>query len=224
MSRQLSGKATVTGSERAGSAVARQAGAQIKKTVLELGGSDPFIVMPSADFDQAVTTAVRARIINNGQSCIAAKRFIIAAPIADEFQRRFVRGLEALGLEALKVGDPMDPATDIGPLATAAIRAGLHDQVQQSVAVGARLLTGGKLLPGRGYFYPPTALADVPRPRPLIARNCSGRSRLSSGPGTPPMPSVSPMTRASGWAPACGPVTTASATASSRRSNPDWSS
>jgi succinate-semialdehyde dehydrogenase/glutarate-semialdehyde dehydrogenase len=153
--------ATLTGSEPAGSKVASAAGKQIKKTVLELGGSDPFIVMPSADLNEAVTTAVKARTINNGQSCIAAKRFIIAAEIADEFERRFVKGMESL-----KVGDPMDETTDIGPLATGDILATLDDQVKQTLAKGARLLTGGERLERPGYFYTPTVLANIPKDSP----------------------------------------------------------
>src|SRR5690606_9446098 len=150
--------ATLTGSEPAGSAVASRAGKRIKKTVLELGGSDPFIVMPSADLEQAAQTAVRARAINNGQSCIAAKRFIIAQEVADEFQQRFVESMEAL-----VVGDPMDEATDVGPLATPDILETLERQVQESIASGARLVSGGKRLDRPGNFYLPTVLADVPR-------------------------------------------------------------
>jgi succinate-semialdehyde dehydrogenase/glutarate-semialdehyde dehydrogenase len=150
--------ATLTGSEGAGSAVASVAGKHVKKTVLELGGSDPFIVMPSADLDAAVGTAVTARAINNGQSCIAAKRFIVAESIADEFTRRFVERMRAL-----VVGDPMDERTNVGPLATAQIRDDLDDQVKRSVAAGGRLLLGGKRREGRGFFYEPTVLADVPR-------------------------------------------------------------
>jgi succinate-semialdehyde dehydrogenase/glutarate-semialdehyde dehydrogenase len=161
--------ATLTGSERAGSAVGRDAGARIKKTVLELGGSDPFIVMPSADLEEAVTTAVRARTINSGQSCIAAKRFIIADAIADEFELRFVRGMEHLA-----VGDPMDPATDVGPLATADILETLDAQVQQSLAAGARLLTGGERLDRPGYYYAPTVLADVPADAPAYREELFG--------------------------------------------------
>jgi succinate-semialdehyde dehydrogenase / glutarate-semialdehyde dehydrogenase len=160
---------TLTGSELAGSKVASAAGKLIKKTVLELGGSDPFIVLPSADLDEAVTTAVKARTINNGQSCIAAKRFIIAAEIADEFERRFVKGMESL-----KVGDPMDETTDIGPLATIEILVTLEEQVKQTVARGARLITGGKRLECPGYFYTPTVLADIPRQSPAYSEEIFG--------------------------------------------------
>jgi succinate-semialdehyde dehydrogenase / glutarate-semialdehyde dehydrogenase len=149
--------ATLTGSERAGASVAAAAGAALKKTVLELGGSDPFIVMPSADLDAAVATAVIARTINNGQSCIAAKRFIVADGIADEFIRRFVEGMRSL-----VVGDPMHERTNIGPLATAQIRDDLGAQVEQTVSAGATLLLGGRALPGAGYFYEPTVLTDIP--------------------------------------------------------------
>ena len=149
---------TLTGSEPAGSRVAAAAGRCIKKTVLELGGSDPFIVTARADLEQAVGTAVRARTISNGQSCIAAKRFIIEEAVYDEFERRFVRAMEAL-----RVGDPLDPATDVGPLAKEEVLEGLDDQVRRTVAAGARVLTGGLRLGGRGWFYAPTVLADVPR-------------------------------------------------------------
>jgi succinate-semialdehyde dehydrogenase/glutarate-semialdehyde dehydrogenase len=149
---------TLTGSNAAGSQVASQAGHEIKKSVLELGGSDPFIVMPSADLDKAVETAVQARVINNGQSCIAAKRFIVAEPIAAEFERRFVERMKKL-----VVGDPLDPKTEVGPLATPSIRDEVDDQVQRSVKAGARLLCGGKKRPGPGNYYEPTALGDVPR-------------------------------------------------------------
>jgi succinate-semialdehyde dehydrogenase/glutarate-semialdehyde dehydrogenase len=161
--------ATLTGSAPAGSQVASAAGKRIKKTVLELGGSDPFIVLPSTDLDTAVTTAVKARTINNGQSCIAAKRFIVAEPIADEFERRFVRAMEAL-----TVGDPLDATTEIGPLATAAILATLEHQVQQSVAAGARLLTGGQRLDRGGYYYAPTVLTNIPADSPAYREELFG--------------------------------------------------
>src|SRR3954469_23448301 len=148
--------ATLTGSTGAGSHVASAAGKEIKKTVLELGGSDPFIVMPSADLESAVRTAVKARTINNGQSCIAAKRFIVAEPIADEFERRLVAGMKAL-----VVGDPMDPATDVGPLANEAQVKTLTEQVQRSVRAGARLLTGGHPLDRPGYYFAPGVLTDI---------------------------------------------------------------
>ena len=158
--------ATLTGSEPAGRSVAGIAGKQIKKTVLELGGSDPFIVMPSADLDTAATTAVKARTINNGQSCIAAKRFIVHAQIYEEFEKRFVESMKAL-----RVGDPMDEATDIGPLATEQILKDLEEQVSVSVAAGAKILTGGKKFKAdgdfaAGNFYEPTVLADIPKDSP----------------------------------------------------------
>jgi len=148
---------TLTGSEGAGAAVARTAGEVLKKTVLELGGSDPFIVMPSADVAGAARVAVTARTINNGQSCIAAKRFIVHDTVYDEFRDAFVRGMQAL-----RIGDPLDPATQLGPLATEDIRRELHEQVRDSFDAGARLLTGGSMLEGPGWFYPPTVLEDVP--------------------------------------------------------------
>src|SRR5262245_35107186 len=161
--------ATLTGSEPAGSSVASIGGKQIKKTVLELGGSDPFIVMPSADLDAAVNTAVTARVINNGQSCIAAKRFIVADAIADEFTRRFVERMRAL-----VVGDPMDESTNVGPLATAQIRSDLHAQVEQSIRAGATLVLGGRSRPGPGFFYEPTVLADVPANAPAYREETFG--------------------------------------------------
>jgi succinate-semialdehyde dehydrogenase/glutarate-semialdehyde dehydrogenase len=152
---------TLTGSEPAGASVASRAAKQIKKAVLELGGSDPFIVMPSADLDDAIATAVKARTVNNGQSCIAAKRFIVHESIADEFERGFVKAMEAL-----RVGDPMDEATEIGPLATPQIVEDIDEQVKQSVAMGARLLTGGKRIGTKGNFYAPTVLSDLPDEAP----------------------------------------------------------
>jgi succinate-semialdehyde dehydrogenase/glutarate-semialdehyde dehydrogenase len=153
--------ATLTGSTRAGSHVASAAGKQIKRTVLELGGSDPFIVMPSADLDAAVQTAVKARTINNGQSCIAAKRFIVSEAVADEFERRLVAGMEAL-----VVGDPMDPATDVGPLANEAQLKTLADQIGRSVQAGARLLTGGHRLDRPGYYFAPGVLTNIAEDSP----------------------------------------------------------
>ncbi|MEJ2679242.1 MAG: NAD-dependent succinate-semialdehyde dehydrogenase [Gemmatimonadota bacterium] len=161
--------ATLTGSEPAGRAVAQRAGQRIKKTVLELGGSDPFVVMPSADMDAAVSTAVKARVQNNGQSCIAAKRFVVHEAIADEFTERFVKAVEAL-----TVGDPMDDATDVGPLATEAIRDELAQQVDASVAAGARLLTGGTVLDRPGWFYAPTVLASIPDDAPAAREETFG--------------------------------------------------
>jgi succinate-semialdehyde dehydrogenase/glutarate-semialdehyde dehydrogenase len=160
---------TLTGSEPAGRAVAGAAGQNLKKSVLELGGSDPFIVLADADIEGAVETAVQARIINNGQSCIAAKRFIVSEDIADEFETLFIRRMEAL-----KTGDPMDPDTDVGPLATEAIRAELHEQVTASVAAGAHLRVGGLLPEGPGYFYPPTVLTDVPLRSPAAVEELFG--------------------------------------------------
>jgi len=148
---------TLTGSEGAGRSVAGAAGRNLKKSVIELGGSDPFIVMPSADMESAVSTAVAARMINNGQSCIAAKRFIIHEKIYDQFVEKFVARVSKV-----RVGDPMDEQTELGPLATAAIRDDLDRQVKASVAAGAKVLTGGKKLQGEGFYYAPTVLADIP--------------------------------------------------------------
>ncbi|WP_218081171.1 NAD-dependent succinate-semialdehyde dehydrogenase [Anthocerotibacter panamensis] len=150
--------ATLTGSEPAGRNLARLAGDHLKKTVLELGGSDPFIVLPSADLEAALRWAVIARTMNNGQSCIAAKRFILSEAIADTF----IEGM-AERFRGLKVGDPMDPNTDLGPLATPEILEALDQQVQDSVRAGARLVVGGYRWPDRpGNFYPPTVLTDIP--------------------------------------------------------------
>jgi succinate-semialdehyde dehydrogenase/glutarate-semialdehyde dehydrogenase len=152
---------TLTGSTGAGSQVASAAGKVIKKTVLELGGSDPFIVMPGADLDLAVKTAVKARVINNGQSFIAAKRFIVHQAVFDEFERRFVAGMEAL-----VVGDPMDRATEVGPLATESQVKTIEEQVRRTVAAGARVLTGGRRLDRPGWYYAPTALGGVTEDSP----------------------------------------------------------
>jgi succinate-semialdehyde dehydrogenase/glutarate-semialdehyde dehydrogenase len=146
---------TLTGSVEAGRKVAAEAGAALKKTVLELGGSDPFIILPSADLDRAIETAVKARTVNSGQSCIAAKRFIIAEEIYDQVEQGMI---ERMG--NLVVGDPFDPKTQIGPLATTAIADEVHAQVQDALQCGAKLLTGGRRL--HGSFYEPTVLADIP--------------------------------------------------------------
>ena len=160
---------TLTGSEKAGSAVASTAAREIKKAVLELGGSDPFIVMPSADFESALSTAVKARTINSGQSCIAGKRFLIADQIYDKFLKQFVERMRGL-----KIGDPLDDTTEIAPLATESIMNGVHDQVQKSVAAGAKLLTGGNRVHGPGFFYEPTVLVDLPRKAPAYSEEVFG--------------------------------------------------
>jgi succinate-semialdehyde dehydrogenase/glutarate-semialdehyde dehydrogenase len=149
---------TLTGSEAAGSSVAAAAGRHVKKTVLELGGSDPFIVMESADVDAAARTAVTARTINNGQSCIAAKRFIVAQRIVEDFTTRFVERMRSL-----VVGDPMDERTNVGPLATARIRDDLHSQVTRATKDGASLLVGGAPRAGKGFYYEPTVMRDDTR-------------------------------------------------------------
>jgi succinate-semialdehyde dehydrogenase/glutarate-semialdehyde dehydrogenase len=161
--------ATLTGSEGAGRSIAAAAGKNLKKTVLELGGSDPFIVMPSADLETAVRTAVKARTINNGQSCIAAKRFIVADSIADEFERKLVAGMEAL-----VVGDPMDPATDIGPLANEDQVKTLADQIGRSVGAGARLLSGGRRLDRPGCFFAPGVLSGITEDSPAYSEEVFG--------------------------------------------------
>jgi succinate-semialdehyde dehydrogenase/glutarate-semialdehyde dehydrogenase len=161
--------ATLTGSEGAGIQVGISAAKRIKKIVLELGGSDPFIVMPRANFEEAVATAVKARIANNGQSCIAAKRFLVHESIANRFEDEFVRRMEAL-----KVGDPLDPATELGPLSSKSAVEDLQRDVQNSIDAGARLLTGGKPLAGRGSFYPPTVLVDIPEGSPAYCEEFFG--------------------------------------------------
>ncbi len=161
--------ATLTGSERAGIEVGVGAAKRIKKVVLELGGSDPFIVMPSANLEEATTTAVKARIVNNGQSCIAAKRFIVAEQIADQFERKFVSKMEAL-----RLGDPFKEDTELGPLATKDGVSDLDADVQKTVAAGARLLTGGKAIDRPGNFYAPTVLTNVPRNSPAYREELFG--------------------------------------------------
>ncbi len=160
---------TVTGSEKAGAAVASTAAREIKKAVLELGGSDAFIVMPSADLADAVATAVKSRTINTGQSCIAAKRFMVADEIYERFLEQFVERMRGL-----KIGDPMDQQTELGPLATEQILRGVDDQVQKTIGAGAKLLTGGNRIHGPGFFYEPTVLVDVPKESPAYREEVFG--------------------------------------------------
>ncbi|RCJ24650.1 NADP-dependent succinic semialdehyde dehydrogenase [Nostoc minutum NIES-26] len=162
--------ATLTGSEPAGASLAAAAGKQLKKTVLELGGSDPFIVLASADLEAAVVTATTARMLNNGQSCIAAKRFIVAEAIADKFEKLLLEKFEAL-----KVGDPMEADTDLGPLATPGILQDLDQQVQAAVKSGGKVLTGGHSLANHpGNFYPPTIIIDIPPDTPIAQEEFFG--------------------------------------------------
>ncbi len=161
--------ATLTGSEPAGASLAIAAGKNLKKTVLELGGSDPFIVLKSADIKTAVATATAARMLNNGQSCIAAKRFIVDEAIADEFTTQLQEKFAAL-----KVGDPMHPDTDIGPLATPDILEDLDQQVQASIKNGAKVLIGGQRLNRPGNFYPPTIITDIPIDSPTASEEFFG--------------------------------------------------
>jgi succinate-semialdehyde dehydrogenase / glutarate-semialdehyde dehydrogenase len=161
--------ATLTGSEGAGIEVGAGAGKRIKKVVLELGGSDPFIVMPSANLEEAVTVGIKARVINNGQSCIAAKRFIVADEIAEQFERAFVAQMEKL-----KLGDPFDEKTDVGPLANAAAVTSLDADVRKSVDAGAKILTGGKPANMPGSFYLPTVLTNIPKDSPAYGEELFG--------------------------------------------------
>jgi succinate-semialdehyde dehydrogenase/glutarate-semialdehyde dehydrogenase len=161
--------ATLTGSEQAGIEVGIGAAKRIKKVVLELGGSDPFIVMPSANLETATSTAVKARIFNNGQSCIAAKRFIVAESIADKFE-----GLFARKMAELRVGDPFDESTELGPLSTADGVKDLERDVQRSVELGAKILTGGKALQRPGNFYAPTVLVNIPQDSPAYKEEMFG--------------------------------------------------
>ncbi|HXP39577.1 MAG TPA: NAD-dependent succinate-semialdehyde dehydrogenase [Candidatus Acidoferrales bacterium] len=161
--------ATLTGSEQAGIEVGIAAAKRIKKVVLELGGSDPFIVMPSADLDSAVATAVEARVINNGQSCIAAKRFIVHEAIAADFEKKFVTRMKNL-----RIGDPFDEKTELGPLATASAVKDLDADVQKSIKAGAKLLTGGHKLELPGNYYAPTVLTDIPKESPAYREEFFG--------------------------------------------------
>lgn len=160
---------TLTGSEGAGRAVASTAGRSLKKAVMELGGSDPFIVMPGADLEAAVSAAVAARMINNGQSCIAAKRFIVHKDIIHEFESRFIESVKSL-----VVGDPMEEATDIGPLATEPVLKDLEKQVEKTIAMGAKLRFGGKRLDRPGNFYQPTVLTNIPPGSPAATEELFG--------------------------------------------------
>ena len=161
--------ATLTGSDRAGSQVAERAGREVKKTVLELGGSDPFIVLEDADVAAAATTAADARLVNSGQSCIAAKRFIVVESVADQFLTRFVDELRAR-----RMGDPLSRDTQVGPQARVDLRDDLHRQVQESIERGARLLLGGEIPSGPGAFYPPTLLAGVDKGMPAFDEETFG--------------------------------------------------
>ncbi len=160
---------TLTGSDLTGAKVAAAAGQHLKKTVLELGGSDPFIVLADADLEEAAKVGARARNQNTGQSCIAAKRFIVEEPVAERFSELFVEAVKAL-----KVGDPLDPTTNIGPLARGDLRDDLDRQVRRSLDMGARLLLGGHKLDGRGYFYAPTVLAEVTPEMPAFQEETFG--------------------------------------------------
>lgn len=160
---------TLTGSDRAGRHVATVAGRHLKKVVLELGGSDPFIVFNDADVERAARVAVSARTVNSGQSCVAAKRFIVAERVYDQFLELF-----AAGMRALVTGDPRDERTQIGPIATASVRDGVAKQVQDSIALGARAVIGGVLPTGPGYFYPPTILVDIPDSAPAASEELFG--------------------------------------------------
>jgi succinate-semialdehyde dehydrogenase / glutarate-semialdehyde dehydrogenase len=196
--------ATLTGSEPAGRSVAAICGDEVKHTVLELGGSDAFVVMPSADLDAAADTAVTARVQNNGQSCIAAKRFIVHADVYDAFAERFVARMKAL-----TVGDPTDPDTQVGPLATEQGRTDVEELVDAALADGASALCGGKRADGPGWFYPPTVISGITKDMRMYTeevfgpRRCSGsrtstrRSRWPTRPRSASAPTPGPRTRPS---------------------------
>ncbi len=160
---------TLTGSEKAGASVAEAAGRALKKTVLELGGSDPFVILEDADSEAIAPFAVKARFINTGQSCLCAKRFIVADNLIDDFEGR----IKTL-VEGLKLGDPLDPSTQLGPLAKKAFVDDIDKQVQDSIAMGARLVTGGHRIDGPGNFYAPTILADVTPEMPVFNQETFG--------------------------------------------------
>ncbi len=202
--------ATLTGSEPAGQSVAAICGDEIKPTVMELGGSDPFIVMPSVDLDEAVKTAVTARVQNNGQSCIAAKRFIVHTDIYDAFVDKFVERMQAL-----KVGDPTEPDTDVGPLATESGRDEIAKQVDDAVAAGAKVRLGGKTPDQPGWFYPRPWSPTSPRTWRCTPKRSSDRSPRCTAPRTSTKPSRSPTRPRSGSGPTPGPTTRPSKSASS---------
>jgi succinate-semialdehyde dehydrogenase/glutarate-semialdehyde dehydrogenase len=149
--------------------VARVAGARLKKTVLELGGSDPYLILEDADLEQAAVICAKARLVNSGQSCIAAKRFIVVAPVREEFEQLLVAQMAAA-----RMGDPQDPETDVGPQARHDLRDALHDQVTRSIAKGARLLLGGQVPEGPGAYYPPTVLTSVAKGMPAWSEELFG--------------------------------------------------
>jgi succinate-semialdehyde dehydrogenase/glutarate-semialdehyde dehydrogenase len=161
--------ATLTGSTPAGKAVARKSGEALKKTVLELGGSDPYVVLADADLEATVTACVNSRLINSGQSCIAAKRFIVVESLREKFEQLFVKQMAAA-----KMGDPMQEDTIVGPQARTDLRDDLHRQVQQSIAKGAKCLLGGEIPKGKGAFYPPTVLANVTKGMPAYDEELFG--------------------------------------------------
>lgn len=160
---------TLTGSTPAGRAVAAKAGAMLKKTVLELGGSDPYVILADADVERAAAICAKSRLINSGQSCIAAKRFVVVEAVREPFERLLVAHMQAA-----RVGDPMDEATEVGPMARHDLRNELHRQVQESLRKGARLLLGGKIPEGPGAYYPPTVLTDVPKGAPAYEEELFG--------------------------------------------------
>ena len=160
---------TLTGSELAGSKVAETSGRNLKKTVLELGGSDPFIVLEDADVKSCAVSAANARMINMGQSCIAAKRFIVIEKVAKDFEKIYKESMESM-----RIGDPLKKETQVGPLAREDLLDALDKQVKESVKMGAKLLTGGKRIPGKGYYYPPTLLTDVKKGMPVYDEETFG--------------------------------------------------
>ncbi|MDN5213477.1 NAD-dependent succinate-semialdehyde dehydrogenase [Fulvivirgaceae bacterium BMA12] len=160
---------TFTGSTRAGRLVAEKAGQNLKKTVLELGGSDPYLILEDANLEIAIKACVTSRMINNGQSCISAKRFIVSHVIQSEFENRLVAGMAGI-----QPGNPLSPETKAGPMARADLRTALHEQVQKSIDLGAKCLTGGQIPAGKGYFYPPTVLTNIKRGMPAYQEELFG--------------------------------------------------